>query len=301
MLAEERVLSEIESGALRVSYYFDPTQDPPGSVDEVNADPASPELPATKAFRAAFFGDRLQLTLGPLVLSHDRALAKGRSRYKGRAGVFDLRQSDGKISLRPRESVTVNTIERIRVDGGLGALILPRLTLATAGLVVTPSYIDPWWDGILVLHLSNQSGRRVDLRFGEAIAACRFYKVTGQPLPETFKDEFAEKSHHYGLTWKQILSSDRDPFPLRKRPTPTVFQLDTGGVVDTLKRYGVHLAAAGLSLALVAGVIFWAGNIQSKTDRLESVETTQQRTLERLSYLEAATHSRDGAKPRSTR
>jgi deoxycytidine triphosphate deaminase len=266
MLTESKIERLVADGAITISYYFDPLGKPPEHLGVQQVDPEVRESKATQAFRSALFGDRLGLTLGPLVLSHTKGRAKGRSRYRDFSGVFDMRESGGGISLRPGESVTVNTIERIALDGTLGALILPRLTHATAGLTLTPSYIDPLWDGLPVLHLVNVSRHAYKLQFGERIAACQFYRLEGEALPEGFRDRFIEKSHHYGLSWDRICSSDADPFPLRKRPTARIAAAER--LTAAIGSGWTKLAAAGLTIGALMVALVAYGHFEGQVERI---------------------------------
>ena len=285
MLTQQELLRLIGRGEAGVSYYFDPTVRSPTVLTSPWVTATDPDESADRAFADAMFGDRLRLTLGPLLLSHTHRWSRGRKGYKSFANVFDLRETGGHLDLRPGESATINTIERVRLSGGVGALILPRLSHATAGLVLAPSYIDPHWDGILALQLVNASRRRYTLRFGERIAVCLFYRVDGEPLDDEFRAHFAGKSHHYGLSWERIEASDADPFPLGKRPTGRAAVLDEArGLARTT---GARLGAAGITAAaVISGAVAYGG----LSERLSSVEDLDRR-VEKLSEAPVASAS----------
>jgi deoxycytidine triphosphate deaminase len=268
MLTYERVAELLQQEELRVNYYWDPTADPPTRLNQPEVAIEDNANPATVAFRAAFFGDRLGLTLGPLILSHRYRTLRGRSNYRDVAGVFDLRETDNRAVLRKGESITINTIEDVALGGSLAAVTLPRLTHATAGLVLSPSYIDPHWAGILVLHLVNLSGKELELRFGERIAITRLYQVVGPPLDETFRRRFAQKSHHYGLGWARV-EGGGDPFPLRKGPPPARMQLTLPGLT---RRMAAMLGATGITALGVAAALIEYGRLSGKVDRIEPLE-----------------------------
>ena len=270
MLTQARLEHLIRDSALKLTYYFDPLATPPGVLSNPSVDPTRPDAKATQAFHSMMFGERLGLTMGPLLVSHTYRHAARRKRYGSYPGVYDLRESDGQVELRPGESATVNTIERVSLDGSLAAVILPRLSHATAGLVLTPSYIDPYWDGLLVLHLVNLSRQPHTLRFGERIAVCRFYEVDGDPLGEDFRQRFIEKSHHYGQSWERVLSSDADPFPMRKRPTR---REDLAERIAAVVRSGLgKLAGAGVGLVVVIGIAVQYGRLEGQLGRVDRVD-----------------------------
>jgi hypothetical protein len=269
MLTEDRVANFIALGRLELTYYWDPRGNPPTRLEHPEVVPAEAEAGATRAFRDGFFGDRLRLTLGPLVLSHRYARLRGRANYRGLPGVFDLRESQNRIEIRPGESITINTIESVSLDGSLGAITLPRLSHATAGLVLSPSYIDPCWRGVLVLNLINQTRKPIEIRFGERIAQTLFYEVDGEPLPDGFRNEFARKSHHYGLDWERV-EGGGDPFPLRKGPVPSRFQSELERVARVVFNRATAFGVTGLVLL---GLIFAVGQRWDKVDKVDDLET----------------------------
>lgn len=282
----------LRRGDAKIEYHFDPRGAPPVELPVADraVDPDIPERPATQAFRQAFFGDRLGLSLGPLVLSHSYRSRRDREQYGGRAAVFDLRETEGHIRIQPRESITVNTIENITLGGGHAALTLPRLTQATAGMVLSASYIDPWWSGLAVLHMVNLAGRPIDMRFGERIAVTRIYAIAGGPLDPSVRERFAEKSHHFGLTWERLLTSDADPFPMRKRVVaPNRLQRLAGSTDHVTRRL---LSAVG-GISVLLGGAFWLGDLNNRVDRatqagedVRRVEEDVRREQRRIDQLE---------------
>lgn len=268
MLTEDRVAEFISAGRIELSYHWNPGRTPPELLERPEVVPSDSDSPAARAFREGFFGDRLRLTMGPLVLSHRYARMRGRSNFRDLPGVFDLRESENRLEVRPGESITINTIENVALDGSLGAITLPRLTHATAGLVLSPSYIDPFWRGVLVLNVANHTGKRVEIQFGERIAQTFFYELDGEPLPEGFRNAFAQKSHHYGLDWKRI-EDGGNPFPLRKGAIPSRVQSElerAGRVVFN------RLTAAGLTAFVLLGLIFAGGGAWNKVGKIDDLE-----------------------------
>jgi len=275
VLTSEALLQRISSGEVGIIYSFDPfTSLPETILPGVSVDPSKPQSRATEIFERLFFGDRLSLTLGPLVLSHTYGWRRGRRRYKGRPGIFDLRESNGKIIIQPGESVTVNSNEQVTLGGHTAALTLARLSHATAGLVLAASYIDPHWDGLLVLQMTNCSSRPFELSFGEKFAVTRFYDVTGS-LPPDFQRHFARKSHHYGLSWDRILASDADPFPLRKQPVPGVLRSSDWTIKEIAGRYVKELAVGGFTLAVIGSGLIYVGRLQDQLSQLTNLESQQ--------------------------
>lgn len=268
MLTEDRVAELITAGRMELSYHWDPRKKPPEFLEQPEVAPGDSDASATRAFRDGFFGDRLRLTLGPLVLSHGYARLRGRSNYRDLPGVFDLRETEDRLEVLPGENITINTIENVALDGSLGAITLPRLTHATAGLVLSPSYIDPFWRGVPVLNLVNQTRKRIEIRFGERIAQTFFYELDGEPLPEAFRNAFARKSHHYGMDWQRV-EDGGNPFPLRKGPVPSRFQSELERVARVTFSRATALGITGLVLI---GLIFGVGQAWDKVGKIDDLD-----------------------------
>ena len=285
MLTSEALFQRISSGEVGITYSFDPFTNPPQAIlPGLTVDPSNPQSRATEIFERLFFGDRMSLTLGPLVLSHTYGWRRGRRRYKGRPGIFDLRESGGKITIQPGESVTVNSNEQVTLGGHTAALTLARLSHATAGLVLAASYIDPHWDGLLVLQMTNCASRPFELNFGEKFAVTRFYDVSGA-LPPDFLRQFARKSHHYGLSWDRILASDADPFPLRKQPVPGVLRSSDWTIKEIAGRYVKELAVGGLTLAVIGSGLIYVGSLQDRLSQLTNLQAQQARQTAELQQV----------------
>ena len=278
MLSRSGVEQRLRAGQVRISYFFDPSAagGPAQLTQSAPVDPDQPGSLGTQIFLRNFFAQRLGLTVGPLVLSHQYDWHRKRKRYKGIPGVFDLRLSGGNIALLPGESVTVNSIEHVTLGSNTGAITYPRLSHATAGLVLSTSYIDPYWDGILVLHLTNTARRPILLRFGEKFASTMFYDIVEGPVEPETRDKFVQKSHHYGLSWERILSSDADPFPLRKQPVPGLIRGNDSSARELVGRYGKPLATAGVTVAVVVSALVYIGRLQQSLGDVKDLQQRQQ-------------------------
>lgn len=284
MLSRLQVDRLLRSGDLVLEYDLDPSAITGELMGEnARVDPDSTDLKSTKTYSANYFGNRLSFTLGPLVLSHTHASWPGRSLYQNRPGVFDLRQSGGAFTIQPGESITVNTIEYIALGKKLGAITLPRLTHATAGIVLSASYVDPYWNGIMVFHMVNLSGEPFRLTIGEKIGACHFYEVDQTDLNDEFRVRFSQKSHHYGQRWREILAGDSDPFPMRKRPAPTEsrFASAFGWARTNVKRIVLAFGGATAVTAIVGG-IFMLGQVSSELDELRALPDKSNQQEEKI-------------------
>jgi len=274
MFGKNSITDALARGDISISYDFDLSTDIPARLPTAAVvDPHDPDALAMQTFQRHFFGDRLGLTLGPIVVSESIREFPGRVLFKGRAGHFDLRQSNGEIEIMPGEGLAAHSVEYVRLGARTAAYILPRLTLATAGLAVIPTYIDPYWEGILQLYITNLSPHPYRLKFGERIAICRFYGVEGAEESAEIKSQFAKKSHHYGLNWPRILDSDFEVQPRRKHHVPAALyrerlRIKAGQFIT--KWHNVSGLAAGA--ALIAAIFAYA-KFESKASQIDSLAT----------------------------
>ena len=287
MLSHDGLFKRLTSGEVRITYAFDTRST--GQPDKLT--PPAPVItgdrsaPGTQLFEQNFFAQRLSLTVGPLVLSHRYGWHRNRRRHKGMPGVFDLRLTNGSMDILPGESILVNSNEQIALGPSTGAITYPRLSHATAGLTLATSYIDPYWDGILVLQLVNSARRPITIGFGEKFAATMFYDVQDGPVGAQLKEQFAQKSHHYGLSWERILSSDFNPFPLRKQPAPSLLRGSDWTARDILARYGKPLIASGITGTVLVSGLVYIGRLQEELTfarNLSAVQQAQSHTLDQV-------------------
>ena len=286
------MLKLIAAGELEIAYAHDCTT--PGNCVRLSTEAqVTPSLdtarPADRMFAGNFFGDRLDVSLGPIAFSHRRREPAGRDRFNGRRGTIDLSASAYKLTIEPGELLTIQTIERVRLGRGLAAVLLPRLTLATAGLQTLTSYVDPGWNGILQVALVNISDKPYELTVGERIAVLRFYEVSS-PVSQEEVAKFAEKSHHYGLTWEGILDKGKDPMPFRKLP---VERWDVRRIRASLQGAG-RLVVGSFGLVAVLGALMWLGarnaelqDALSLRDEVEAAARINQGLVAELEAVEA--------------
>lgn len=169
-------------------------------------------------FKSNLYSNRLKLTLGPVVKRHKNKSFNSKLRFKGFSNYVDMRNNSNTYILKPKESITILTNERISLNGNYSAIILPKVSRFEVGIVVTPAYIDPYYDGILRLLITNTSESSFPIKVLETIAQCYFFRFS-EEVPVEFKRTFARKSRFYGLNWQMIINNDADPFPVVKNPS----------------------------------------------------------------------------------
>lgn len=127
--------------------------------------------------------------------------------YNKRDGIIDLRQVEGrKYLLYPGEAVLLYTNEVITLGPGYFGLLLSRVSLEETGLMASQSYIDPSWEGVLQIVVTNNSETPRLLQEHCEIANLVLFKM------EQDADGAAQKKNdHYGVTWEKI--RDNPDFP----------------------------------------------------------------------------------------
>ena len=109
------------------------------------------------------YSDRLKLTMGPIIKILNKKAINPKYRFKGMIDCYDLSKSDDKYIINPGESIIVLTNEKVELNGKYACLIVPRISLSDVGIVVTTAYVDPFYYGLMRLHLSNLSDKAYEL------------------------------------------------------------------------------------------------------------------------------------------
>jgi len=230
MIVREKIEDLIRRKLIKISYTF--YRDEMGQVsilpNEEFVNPDNIESIAYKVFLKNFKGDRLNLSCGSIVYSHNYSTLSGRENFNGKPNFFDLSKTNNEILIQPGETISIPSNERIALNDEIefsekeniyiGAIILPRLTLADAGLFYVPSYIDPTWDGVMQATLYNISEDPITIQIGEHLSVCKFYQVDGKP-DKFFLDNFKKFNHHYALNWKNIFDGSKEPVLHGKKPS----------------------------------------------------------------------------------
>jgi deoxycytidine triphosphate deaminase len=269
MLSHLAIEAAVRSNRIEVYYYFLP--DNTGAIDfhpdGLRVDLDQPQSPQARFFHERLFSDRLGLTLGPIVKSHGGHSGSRRSAFRGRKDCIDIRETGNALLLNPYETISIATNERIVLGGDVFALLVPRITLADAGILLNVAYIDAYWNGTMQMVLTNSTPYPQRLNLIEPIAQCLFFDL--EPSASlAFKTNFPAKSHHYGQNWKKIINEDGDPFPTRKIPASSAGALD--GMSQKIRsiwvEHGSKLKILGAALLLLAGVGSWTEITQSLRD-----------------------------------
>jgi deoxycytidine triphosphate deaminase len=128
MLSHTSIEERLRSREIVLRYYFLPNEN--NSVqfhsEGVTVDLDDSTAEATRFFRSRLNSDRLSLTLGPVVKSHNHWLLTGRPKFRGRNGYFDIRETADALVIAPHETVSIATNERLALGPNTVALIFLR-------------------------------------------------------------------------------------------------------------------------------------------------------------------------------
>lgn len=211
MLSHEAIKKALEEKEIDITVSF-------GYKDGIPTSYESEQAFLSSEFKENLYSDRLKLTMGPLVKVLNKKRINSKYRFRSAKDCVDIRKDNNRYIINPGESIVVLTNEKIKLNGKFACLIVPRISMSDVGIVVTTAYVDPYYNGIMRLHLSNLSDKSFELRFLESIAQCFFFELS-DAVSAKFEEEFSTKSVFFGQTWNGILNTDRNPFPTKKEST----------------------------------------------------------------------------------
>lgn len=271
MLNEDRIIQAIKNNEIEVTISFD--KDPQSKKIEPIGNREGNLLKSSMSKN--LYSDRLKITLGPIVkVLRNKPIPK-KNRFKNNKYCYDLRTSDNKYLINPGESLIVLTNECIRLSGKYACIVVPRISLSDVGIVVSTAYVDPYYNGVMRLHITNLSDKYYELSILESIAQCFFFELPS-PVDQTYKDQFSTKSVFFGHTWKGILESDMNPFPIKKAPAEidglenVKHQISI--IWDCIKRKGLIWAVGVNAFVIVSGIVMAKQTLETYSNVIEQVQ-----------------------------
>lgn len=231
------------------------------------------------------YSDRLKLTLGPIIKVLNKKKVKSRYRFKSTCDCYDLRKSDNKYIINPGETIVILTNEKIKLNGKYACLIVPRISMSEVGIVVTTAYVDPYYNGLLRLHLSNMSDKAFELKFLEVVAQCFFFELSDF-VSETFLENFSVKSVFFGQTWQGILSSDRNPFPIKKE-SANIDKLSNvknqlNIIWSFVKKHSIIFLIITNLIIILSGLAAFQEEFKSYTTAMSQIEDSLEPTISEI-------------------
>lgn len=212
-------------------------------------------------------GSRFPLTLGPVIKRYN-SKSQRKKRFKKKKYLQDLRTDDNTFLLNPHETISILSNEYIETDNETGAFIFPRLSLADVGIALIPTYVDPFWKGILQMTLVNTTNKSIRIKLGESIAVIFFNKID-EHLSDEYSSSFPTNSHHYGQTWEKIINQDAEAFLNKKHhENESLWQ----AISNCYQEYKKHIFTTALLMTLISLVFNFGriyGDIKEVTNSLQ--------------------------------
>lgn len=286
MLNNDQIKRAIIEGKIEVFYSF--IKDNVSIIEtEGKVDLDKTNDVKTKFFSSNLYSERLKLTLGPIIKSHQRKRVKNKIKFKN-YDCIDIRKNGNRYIILPKETITVLTNEFIGLSGDIAAIILPRVSFSEIGLSLTPAYIDPFYKGISRLLISNVSNKPIELNFLDVIAQCYFFRLDSA-VDIAFKEDFPQKSVFYGHNWSRLLKEDVDPFPTRKKYVrKNKFLNDFLVQFDIIRIFLKENAFIASIITVFIISLVGYGSIKDKFDRMTKIADTfdgYKRTVDSLSLV----------------
>ena len=268
MLTNENVFKLIDNQEIEIGVSFEKKDDKFIELEQE-------QCILSTSLKDNLYSDRLKITIGPIIKILNSKKVNTKNRFKNDSNCIDLRKCNNKYIIAPGESIIVLTNERIKLDGKHACLILPRISMADVGVVVTPAYVDPFYNGIMRLHLVNQSDKLYELTFLEPIAQCFFFELS-EVVSSTFKEQFSTKSVFFGQTWAEIFKSDRSPFPTKKKSVNSnrisnfYYQLKL--IWNFIKKHSLIFLIIANFFVIASSFVVFKHNFETYTSTLAKIE-----------------------------
>lgn len=236
----------------------------------------NPEKPLLdSASKNNLYSDRLKLSMGPIVKVISKKRINKEFLYKNIQDCVDLRKCDNKYIIAPGESIIILSNERIKLNGKYACLVIPRISLSDVGIVVTSAYVDPYYQGLMRLQLSNLSNKPYELSTLESVAQCFFFALTDEVSTE-YSESFSTKSVFYGQTWQGILESDRLPFPTKKQSAENAkfetIKYQFGMICEFLKKHSIIFLLVTNFLVIGSGYLLFKQDYSHYKDTVSQIE-----------------------------
>ena len=103
------------------------------------------------------------------------------------------------LDIPPHAFVLAETIERVAVPRDVLCVIIGKSTYARCGLIVNCTPLEPEWEGVITLELSNTTSLPLRVYAGEGIAQGVFL-VCSASCQTSYADKKGKYQHQIGLT-----------------------------------------------------------------------------------------------------
>lgn len=208
MISKDKILDYLDNGIISIKYLYRPQKDS-ASYELISTNESEESIARThnQIFRQNLINNRMKITVGPIIKTLSKKYISSECRFNKFPYLFDLRENNGKYKLQPKESIIILSNEKIGIKEKICGHILPRVHSYSYGLTATPSYIEPNWNGLLRIQLTNFSDEEIEICIAQDIARLYFFEVFN-PITSL------GSTHHANCQdWSTVFSDGVDPFP----------------------------------------------------------------------------------------
>lgn len=116
----------------------------------------------------------------------------------------DAHVADGEVCLVPPNSFALaQTVERFKIPRDVLVLCIGKSTYARVGCVVNVTPLEPEWEGIVTLEISNTTPLPMAIYAGEGIAQVLFFE-SDEPCETSYADRNGRYQGQTGLTLPKV-------------------------------------------------------------------------------------------------
>lgn len=102
----------------------------------------------------------------------------------------------------PNSYALAHTVERFKLPRDVVALCVGKSTYARWGIIVNVTPLEPEWEGVVTLEISNSCGQPVRIHAGQGICQFQFFK--GTPCGTSYADKKGKYQGQTGITLGRI-------------------------------------------------------------------------------------------------
>lgn len=107
------------------------------------------------------------------------------------------------VIIPPNSFVLAKTVEYFRIPRNCLAVCIGKSTYARCGLIVNVTPLEPEWEGILTLEISNTTPLPAKVYSNEGIAQLMFFE-SDEPCEVSYKDKKGKYQSQSGLTLPRL-------------------------------------------------------------------------------------------------
>jgi dCTP deaminase len=118
---------------------------------------------------------------------------------------------EGDVLIPPNSFALAETVERFRMPRNVLSICVGKSTYARCGVIVNVTPLEPEWEGVLTLEISNTTPLPARIYAGEGIAQLLFF-LAQEECETSYADRKGKYQHQTGLTLPRILAATpREP------------------------------------------------------------------------------------------